>query len=593
MVWQKENPTTGFVREYHGIGLFPKDGPMFKEREYAIFNFRRKAVYEKAPIARDLEFPVIRTRDLHKLNHEVDTDMYWLVHEDVEEFTAEFYPFSYDREFIHNFQVRTANGKTVRNGIRLVPKNADTEKQKDVEEVIGKLKPSKLISASTLKGGLEQCKNYPSLIVDPAVELNTDFDFYPDLYDLASAHIFKTGVVFVASEYDEYNVKYHDDVVSHVPQYDVFVYDTGSNTENVKQYTDYTVLTGDIVEAHKTAQEQSRYNYYYFITDDVDVSNFGFNYEFEFSMTEVGRQQIVVWQKTDLENNPLEYKGVGLFRKQIDTFGETKYKNYDFRRRALYVQTNDVKPITYPIVNRIEDVKTCGYEMAWVVDDCVENFSPNFVPPSYDKEYIHNFNVKTQTGAIARNHVRLVPVNWDEEKQKDIDKVMGDVKEYDIIYSSTLKDGLSKIKSYPSLIIDPAVELDNFNFYPDLYDEASAYVFNPGVVFISKEYDEFNVKFMDQKVSQYPEYDVFVYETGNNTENVKQYTDYTILSGDIIEAHKQAQEQSRYNYYYFISDDVDVSKFGFDYEFEFSMTEEGRQQIVVWQKTDFEDKLIE
>ena len=590
VVWQKENPTTGFVREYHGVGLFPKDGPMFKEREYAIFNFRRKAVYEKAPIARDLEFPVVRTTDMHNLNHTVDTDMYWLVHEDVEEFTAEFYPFSYDREFIHNFQVRTANGKTVRNGIRLVPKNADTEKQKDVEEVIGKLKPSKLVSASTLKSGIEQCESYPYLIVDPAVELNADFDFYPDLYELASAHIFNRGVVFVASEYDEYNVKYHDDVVSHVPHYDVFVYDTGNNTENVKKYTDYTVLTGDIVEAHKTAQEQSRYNYYYFISDDVDVSNFGFDYEFEFSMTEAGRQQIVVWQKTDLENNPLEYKGVGLFRKQIDTFGETKYKNYDFRRRALYVQTNDVKPITYPIVRKLADVKSCGYEMAWVVDDCVENFSPDFVPPSYDKEYIHNFNVITHTSAVARNHVRLVPVNWDEEKQKDIDKVMGDVKEFDIISSSTLKDGLSKIKTYPSLIVDPAVELDGFNFYPDLYDQASAHVFPDGVVLVTKEYDEYNIKFHEDKVARIPDYPIYFWDRGYNKANYEYLKEklgerlVKVTSDNASGVHSVATKNPDCNYYYVVKSDVRVEAFDFDFRFEFSMTEEGRNQIVVWQQ---------
>lgn len=590
VVWQKENPKTNLVREYHGIGLFPKDGPMFKEREYAIFNFRRKAVYEKDPISRDLEFPVIRTTDMHKLDHDVDTDMYWLIHDDVEDFTVEFYPFSYDREFIHNFQVKTANGKTVRNGIRLVPKNADTEKQKDVEEVIGKLKPSELVFASTLKSGIEQCESYPYFIVDPAVELNADFDFYPDLYDLASVHIFNRGVVFVASEYDEYNVKYHDDVVSHVPQYDVFVYDTGNNTENVKQYTDYTILSGDIVEAHKTAREQSRYNYYYFISDDVDVSNFGFDYEFEFSMTEVGRQQIVVWQKTDLENNPLEYKGVGLFRKQIDTFEETKYKNYDFRRRALYVQTNDVKPIIYPTVRKLADVKSCGYEMAWVVDDCVENFSPDFVPPSYDKEYIHNFNIITHTSAVARNHVRLVPVNWDEEKQKDIDKVMGVVKEYPIISASTLQSGLSQIESYPSLIVDPAIELNNFNFYPDLYDTASVHVFPDGVVLVTSEYDEYNVKFHEEKVVQVPDYPIYFWDNGYNHANYEILKEkigdrlIKVTSDCATTVHKVASESSKYNYYYVIKSDVRVEAFDFDFRFEFSMTEESRNQIVVWKQ---------
>ena len=46
--------------------------------------------------------------------------MFWLVHEDVEEFDDDFYPFIYDREFIHNFNVKTSGGTVVRNGVRLV-----------------------------------------------------------------------------------------------------------------------------------------------------------------------------------------------------------------------------------------------------------------------------------------------------------------------------------------------------------------------------------------------------------------------------------------------------------------------------------------
>jgi len=590
VVWQKENPKTNLVREYHGIGLFPKDGLMFKEREYAIFNFRRKAVYERDPIARDLEFPVIRTKDLHNLNHDVDTDMYWLVHDDVEDFSDEYYPFSYDREVIHNFNVKTSNGNVVRNGVRLVPKNVDIELQKDIDQVVGTLKETNVVNASTLKGGISKAETYPTLIVDPAVELVDSFDFYPDLYDLASAHVFNKGVVFINSEYDEYNVKFHETVVSHIPKYDVFVYDSGNNTESVKQYTDYTVLSGDIVEAHKQAQEKSKFNYYYFITDDVDVSNFDFNYEFDFSMTEEGRQQIVVWQKTDFNDIPLEYKGVGLFRKDYDLFADKKYHNFDFRRRAIYTQTNDVKPIMYPTVKSIDDVNKCGYEMAWVVDDCVENFTPDFVPPSYDKEYIHNFNVTTHTGAVARNHIKLVPCNYDEEKQKDIDKVLGNVKEFDVILSSTLKGGIEQVKSYPSLIVDPAVELTNFDFYPDLYEQASAHIFQKGVVLLTKEYDEYSVKFHEREVSVVPEYNIFYWDRGFGDANFKELEKRfpriercNHKTG--IELHEYASKNSKYNYYYIITADTKVGDFNFDYEFDFSLTEEGRKQIVVWQRT--------
>ena len=55
VVWQKQNPVTGLLREYHGVGLFPKK-VIFQEKQYAIFNFRKQAVYEKDPICKDLKF---------------------------------------------------------------------------------------------------------------------------------------------------------------------------------------------------------------------------------------------------------------------------------------------------------------------------------------------------------------------------------------------------------------------------------------------------------------------------------------------------------------------------------------------------------
>ena len=124
VVWQKQHPTTKLSREYHGVGLFPKNAPMFTEKQYDIFNFKRKAVYEKDPACSDLEFEVIRTTDLHTFGHKCDSDMYWLVHEDVKDFKSEFYPMNYDRHFIHNFKVklpRVSGGEEVCNGVRLVP----------------------------------------------------------------------------------------------------------------------------------------------------------------------------------------------------------------------------------------------------------------------------------------------------------------------------------------------------------------------------------------------------------------------------------------------------------------------------------------
>jgi hypothetical protein len=610
VIWQKENPKTNLVREYHGIGLFPKDGLMFKEREYDIFNFRRKAVYEQDTIASDLEFPVIRTDDLHNLNHNVDSDMYWLVHNDVIDPVLEHYPFSYDREFIHNFKVTTSCGKAIRNGVRLVPNNPDTDKQKDVDQVVGNLTPTQHISASTLKGGLAKIEKYPSLIVDPAVTLTNDFDFYPDLYELASVHMFEKGVVFVASEYDEFNIKIQETVAATIPEYDIFFWDRGFGKNNLAELKErhpriQNVSTDTLIELHELAQKNSTHNYYYVITSDTTVTDFNFDYEFDFSMTEDGRQQIVVWQKSDWEDNALEYHGVGLFRKDYELFEERKYQRFDFRRKALYQHTTNIKPVRYDViytddVKHLSQVKKCDTEMVWLVDKNVHDAVTNYVPLSYDKTYIHNFHVEISNGAAIRNGVRLVPYNYDEEQQKDVEKVLGSIPSFNIIYSSALKSGLEQIKEYPVCIVDPALKLkDDFSFYPDLYDEASVYIFNPGgVVFVAKEYDEFNVKFIEEDAAIHPDYDIFFWHRGYGTQNFNELQSrfpriQSVSTDTISELHEFARTNSKQNYYYVITSDTTVTDFDFNYQFDFSMTEEGRQQIVVWQKTDWNDVPIE
>ena len=572
VVWQKENPKTNLVREYHGIGLFPKDGPMFKEREYAIFNFRRKAVYERDPIARDLEFPVIRTSDMHNLNHSVDTDMYWLIHNDVEDCTLEYYPFSYDREFIHNFKVKTSNGTEVRNGIRLVPVNADEEKQKDVGEVIGSLKETPIVSSSTLNGGLNDCETYPFVIVDPAVQLNDKFDFYPDLYDLASAHVFEKGVVFVASEYDEYNLKFHDTIASTVPEYDIFFWDRGYGQHNLTELNSrferiQPVTVDTMVELHQYAQANSTHDYYYVITSDTTVTeNFNFDYEFEFSMTETNRQQIVIWQKTDWEDNVLEYHGVGLFRKDYDLFTENKYQRFDFRRKALYQETNSIKPERYDIavVNDLLDlsvVKNCDTEMVWLVHTDVEDAITDYIPPLYDRTYIHNFDVELPSGKTVRNGVRLVPYNADLDKQKDVDKVVGKLAAPERIEARTVEEAVKLATANTFWMVNPDLQLTDTtidDFYPDLYDTGPTHIWkftsrkgvelgHGGLVLSNVDYHPENVIYHDEVVARIPD-----------KHNIKKY--YT---RDPYKAYTQAKK----HVFYWVVDTVVelVDDFDFDY----------------------------
>ena len=571
VVWQKTNPITGDVREYHGVGLFPKEGPLFTDKEYSIFNFRRKAVHEKSAISRDVKFPVIRTDDLHNLRHTVDSDMYWLVHNDVVDPVLEHYPFSYDREFIHNFKVTTSCGNAIRNGVRLVPNNPDTDKQKDVDQVLGTLAPTQHISASTLKGGLAKIEKYPSLIVDPAVTLSKEFDFYPDLYELASAHVFEKGVVFVNSEYDEYNLKFNDTVASIVPEYDIFFWHRGYGTQNFNELQSrfpriQSVSTDTISELHEFARTNSKQNYYYVITSDTTVTDFDFNYQFDFSMTEEGRQQIVVWQKTDWNDVPMEYHGVGLFRKDYAEFSNRKYQQFDFRRKALYQETAAVKPERYDVCHvndllALDTIKNCDTEMVWMIHSDVSDARTDYIPPLYDRSYIHNFNVELPSGKTVRNGVRLVPINYDTEKQKDVDTIAGTLRSPERIEARTVKEAVALATQETFWMVNPDLQLTDTmidDFYPDLYDTGPTHIWkftsrkgvdlgHGGLALSNTNYHPENVIYHDEFVARVPD-----------RHNIKKY--YT---RDPYKAYKQSKK----HVFYWVVDTVVelVDDFDFDY----------------------------
>ena len=349
------------------------------------------AVYEKETIGRDREFPTIVSDDLTDLSHDIDSDMYWLVSPDLKNLDLSFYPFQYDRDTIHNFRVRLHNNKTTRGGARLVPRNPDTTNEKDIQDIIiGEIEQPQIISASTLQSGLKQIDTYPALIVDPALKLKRSFSFYPDTYDTASAYTFgeNPGVVYIAREYDEHSVKNIETEAAKVPDYDIFFWDQGYGEKNFSQLeTRFSkdrvkkITSDNILDAHKIASEQSTHEYYYLVSADTVVTDdFNFDYRFEFSMTEKGRQQIVVWQKTDDNGEDRGYHGVGLFRKNYieeEKFPESRVERYDFRKRALYIETDAVKYGEYDVIvtDNLFDMDAASRadsDMVWMVHPDVE-----------------------------------------------------------------------------------------------------------------------------------------------------------------------------------------------------------------------------
>jgi predicted dithiol-disulfide oxidoreductase (DUF899 family) len=265
VVWPKQNPITNHSREFNGVGLFPKTGKLFAEEDYDIFDFKREALYEKEPACSDLEFEVIRTTDLHSFDHKVDSDMYWLVHEDVEDFSTDFYPFSYDREFIHNFNVKIASGGKVRNGVRLVPHTVDKRatlfgpKEKDVDTVVGRLPEIQKISARTIEEAVPQATEHNFWMINPDLTETSTISnsFYPDLYDTGPTHLWKFstrdgekdlgygGVALSNIDYHPENIIFHDEYASRVSDKKIPTYHTRdpySAYQRAKKHVFYWVV---------------------------------------------------------------------------------------------------------------------------------------------------------------------------------------------------------------------------------------------------------------------------------------------------------------------------------------------------------------
>tara|TARA_B100001057_G_scaffold276615_2_gene276896 strand:+ start:330 stop:3014 length:2685 start_codon:yes stop_codon:yes gene_type:complete len=322
VVWQKQNPITNLTREYTGVGLYPKDGPIFQEKQYEIFNFRKQAVYEKDPICRDLKFPVIRTNDLLNLDNKCnESDMYWLVHEDVKEFDEDFYPFEYDRDYIHNFNVKTASGNTVRNGVRLVPRIADEEKQKNVDKVIGELKELEVVEARTIEEAVKKADNYSFWMINPDLQLigKPNEEFYPDLYELGPTHIWKFksrkgkdlgfgGVAFSNKDYHLENIISHDEFKSKIP-----------NRHKIKKY--YTR------DPYKAFRQAKKHVFYWVVDTAVElVENFDFDFYpdiysienvFAFKSEEDGEAGVYLVHRPHLEK----------FKPSKDDFSFDRFKN--------------------------------------------------------------------------------------------------------------------------------------------------------------------------------------------------------------------------------------------------------------------------
>ena len=464
IVWQKENPETKLSREYHGVGLFPKNAPMFTEKEYDIFNFKRKAVYEKDPACSDLPFEVITTKNLHTFQNESESDMYWLVHPDVTGFDSSFYPMIYDRTNIHNFNVLLGNGKVVRNGVRLVPTiNPSTDRQKDVDQVMGEI---------------------------PTTEL-----------------------------------------------YDIFFWDKGygyKELDKLKEKYKVNVVKGKTsIDVHKKCKKQSKTKFYYLIMPNTKIyDSFKFDYSFSFGKGQE-TQGIVVWQKENPETKlPREYHGIGLFPKTGKLFTKKEYNIFNFKREALYEKVPISSDLKFEVITT-KDLHTFGHkvdsDMYWLVHEDVEDFNSDFYPMSYDRDFIHNFNVKLKSGKVVRNGVRLVPtIRPTKKKQKDIDIVVGSIKEIQQISARTVEEAIPKATTSNFWMVNPDLTQTSTiidDFYPDLYETGPTHMWKlstrdgkkdlgyGGIAYSNIDYHSKNIIFHDEYASRVSDTKIPTYHT--------------------------------------------------------------------------------
>ena len=55
---------------------------------------------------------------------------------------------------------------------------------------------------------------------------------------MVSAHVLSKGLIYIASEYDEYNIKEHELDMTYIPDYDIFFWDKGWGESNFKELQD-------------------------------------------------------------------------------------------------------------------------------------------------------------------------------------------------------------------------------------------------------------------------------------------------------------------------------------------------------------------
>jgi len=155
------------------------------------------------------------------------TTMFWMIDNAVSPYinsVEKFSPSPYDQGLIHNFTVKLPNGSVVVNGVRLVPKRYDLSMQQDVYETMGDIDKVEIVYARTPEEALETANSHSFWMVNPDLDLiepSIIDEFYPNIHDPISAHIFKIqsqsgkdfgygGIMLLNKSHDQNSVSHID-----------------------------------------------------------------------------------------------------------------------------------------------------------------------------------------------------------------------------------------------------------------------------------------------------------------------------------------------------------------------------------------------
>lgn len=311
-------------------------------------------------------------------------------------------------------------------------------------------------------------------------------------------------------------------------QYDAFYWKKSFGSNNLaklkKRFPFVQEITAaSYVEAHEKARAESLMDFYYFITPDTLIDDdFNFDYEYTFDSDRENKKP-VVWPKVNSATGFIrEYHGLGFFSVTGTLYEEDQYAKHNFGRQGVYEKESHHSDAPFEVyhTNSMTDLRSLSVnadtDMFWIIDKQVkvdQEFIDSFYPFMYDRDKIHNFKVKTPSGKVIRNGVRLVPKHYNEDLQKDMDDVAGDLIPFERVSARTVEEAIEIAENNRFWMINPDLDLvvdDEFldNFYPDLYEIDVTHIWKQvsysgkdlghgGLAFSSKGYDKDRVKYVD------------------------------------------------------------------------------------------------